>query len=57
MTRRSNSSPREQIEEAEKRLYQIAEGGRYGGGFQKFSDALKLAVDMAAKAYERDGHL
>jgi replicative DNA helicase len=52
-----DSSPREQIEEAEKRLYQIAEGGQYGGGFQKFSDALKTAVDMAAKAYERDGHL
>jgi replicative DNA helicase len=52
-----DSTPRDQIEEAEKRLYQIAEGGRYGGGFQRFSDALKLAVDMAAKAYERDGHL
>jgi replicative DNA helicase len=52
-----DSTPREQIEEAEKRLYQIAEGGRYGGGFQKFSEALKIAVDMAAKAYERDGHL
>jgi replicative DNA helicase len=52
-----DSSPRDQIEEAEKRLYQIAEGGQYGGGFQKFSDALKIAVDMAARAYERDGHL
>ena len=52
-----DSSPREQIEEAEKRLYQIADGGRYGGGFAKFSDALKLAIDMAARAYERDGHL
>ncbi len=51
------SSPREQIEEAEKRLYQIAENGRYEGGFQRFSDALKTAVDMAAKAYERDGGL
>ena len=52
-----DSTPRDQIEEAEKRLYQIAEGGKYGGGFLKFSDALKHAVDMAAKAYERDGHL
>ena len=52
-----DSSPREQIEEAEKRLYQIADGGKYGGGFQSFSDALKTAVDMAARAYERDGHL
>jgi replicative DNA helicase len=52
-----DASPREQIEEAEKRLYQIADGGRYGGGFQSFSEALKTAVDMAARAYERDGHL
>src|SRR5579863_7611923 len=52
-----DSSPREQIEEAERRLYQIAESGRYDGGFQRFSDALKIAVDMAAKAYERDGGL
>ena len=28
-----DSTPRDQIEEAEKRLYQIAEGGRFGGGF------------------------
>jgi replicative DNA helicase len=52
-----DSSPREQIEEVERRLYQIAEGGRYDGGFQRFSEALKLAVDMASKAYERDAHL
>jgi replicative DNA helicase len=52
-----DSSPREQIEEAERRLYQIAESGRYDGGFQRFSDALKIAVDMAARAYERDGNL
>jgi replicative DNA helicase len=52
-----DSTPREQIEDAERRLYQIAETGRYGGGFQRFSDALKVAVDMAARAYERDGHL
>jgi replicative DNA helicase len=52
-----DSTPRDQIEEAEKRLYQIADGGKYGGGFQSFSDALKTAVDLAARAYERDGHL
>ena len=52
-----DSSPRDQIEEAERRLYQIAETGRYDGGFQRFSDALKIAVDMAARAYEREGSL
>ena len=52
-----DSAPREQIEETERRLYQIAENGNYQGGFQRFSDSLKAAVDLAAKAYERDGHL
>src|SRR5215469_1181474 len=32
-----DSSPRDQIEEAERRLYGLAETGRYGGGFEKFS--------------------
>jgi replicative DNA helicase len=50
-------SPRAQIEEAERKLYAIAETGRYEGGFQRFSEALTTAVDMAAKAYERDGRL
>ncbi len=50
-------APRAQIEEAERRLYEIAEQGRYDGGFQSFSSALTHAVDLAAKAYERDGKL
>ena len=48
------ASPRMQIEEAERRLYEIAESGRYDGGFLRFSDALTIAIDMAAKAYQRD---
>ncbi len=52
-----SSSPRTQIEEAERKLYSIAEAGRYDGGFQRFSDTLAIAVDMAAKAWERDGRL
>src|ERR1700739_3273715 len=43
-------APREQIEDAERRLYELAEVGRYGGGFQKFETALTTAVDMAAPA-------
>jgi replicative DNA helicase len=50
-------APRDQIEEAERRLYDLAEIGRYGGGFQKFETALTTAVDMAARAYQRDGRL
>src|SRR6266498_4179058 len=50
-------APRAQIEDAERQLYELAEAGRYDGGFQKFSQALTVAVDMAAKAFQRDGKL
>jgi replicative DNA helicase len=50
-------APREQIEDAERRLYELAEIGRYGGGFQKFEAALTTALEMAAHAYQRDGKL
>src|SRR3954469_8286027 len=50
-------APRAQIEDAERQLYDLAESGRYDGGFQKFSQALTVAVDMAAKAFQRDGKL
>jgi len=50
-------APRAQIEEAERRLYELAETGRYGAGFQRFAQALTTAVDMAARAYQRDGKL
>ena len=49
--------PRNQIEEAERRLFELAETGRYDGGFQSFTDAVKIAVDMANAAFQRDGHL
>jgi replicative DNA helicase len=50
-------APRAQIEDAERRLFELAESGRYDGGFQRFSQALTVAVDMAAKAFQRDGKL
>ena len=50
-------APRAQIEDAERQLYSLAETGRYDGGFQRFADALTVAVDMAAKAFQRDGKL
>ena len=50
-------APRAQIEDAERRLYELAESGRYDGGFQRFAQALTIAVDMAAKAFQRDGKL
>ncbi len=50
-------SPRNQIEDAERRLYELAETGRYDGGFQLFSQSLTTAIDMAAHAFQRDGKL
>src|SRR5947209_14175235 len=50
-------APQTQIEDAERRLYEIAETGRYDSGFQRFASALTTAVDMAARAYQRDGRL
>jgi replicative DNA helicase len=50
-------APREQIEDAEKKLYEIAEAGRFGSGFQRFTQAVTRAVDMAANAYQREGRL
>lgn len=52
-----DSVPREQIQHAEKLLYEIAETGRYGGGFETFETALDSAIDRAAQAYESDGKL
>jgi replicative DNA helicase len=49
--------PREQIEDAERRLYELAETGRFNSGFQGFAEALKSAIDMAGAAYQRVGHL
>jgi replicative DNA helicase len=50
-------TPVKQIEEAEKSLFDLAERGRYDGGFQGFNEALTEAVRMAGEAYQRDGHL
>jgi replicative DNA helicase len=49
--------PRAQIEDAERRLYELAETGRYNSGFEGFAEALKAAIDMAGNAYKRSGHL
>jgi replicative DNA helicase len=49
--------PKEQIEEAETRLFSLAETGKYGQGFATFSSALTAAIEMANSAYQRDGGL
>jgi replicative DNA helicase len=52
-----DAPPETQIEAAESRLYDLADKGKYGSGFMSFGDATVEAVEMAAKAYERDGGL
>ena len=49
--------PQTQIEDTERRLFDLAENGRYDGGFQSFNDAVSQAIDMAGAAFERDGSL
>src|SRR5579863_5774207 len=40
------ATPSTHIEDAEKKLYEVAETGRYDNGFQDFARALKTAADM-----------
>ncbi len=47
----------EQIEQAELKLFNLAESGQTEGGPQKFSDVLANAVNMAEAAYKRDSHI
>jgi replicative DNA helicase len=51
------ATPSSHIEDAERKLYEVAETGRYDSGFQNFERALTKAVDMTAAAYKRDGKL
>ncbi|VAW15125.1 Replicative DNA helicase (DnaB) [hydrothermal vent metagenome] len=50
-------TPSSQIEAAERQLFDLAEKGRYDGGFQGFNTALRDAIAMAGEAYKRDGGL
>ncbi len=49
--------PQQQIEDAERRLFELAETGRYDGGFHDFGTAINEAIDLASLAYQRDGGL
>jgi replicative DNA helicase len=52
-----DAPPAVQIEDTEQKLYELAETGKYGSGFEPFTTALTDAIDMAANAYRRDGGL
>ncbi len=52
-----SSEPKEQIVEAEQKLYKLSEQGKTEGGFQSFLKAVTDAVNVANAAYQRDGGL
>ncbi|WP_349360874.1 replicative DNA helicase [Stappia sp.] len=49
--------PATQIDDAERRLFELAEKGRTDTGFLSFGDALSATIEMAAAAYQREGAL
>ncbi|MCA1296827.1 replicative DNA helicase [Stappia indica] len=49
--------PEAQIDDAERRLFELAEKGRSDAGFVSFGDALSATIEMAAAAYQREGAL
>lgn len=46
-----------QIEKAEQRLFDLATVGDMERGFIAFEDALKISIDMAEIAFQRDSHI
>ena len=52
-----DSEPKEQIIEAEQKLYALAEQGKTEQGFQSFLTAVTDAVKVANAAYQREGGL
>jgi replicative DNA helicase len=48
---------RGQIESAERKLYALAEAGTTSKGFVSFERAITQSLNMAAAAYEREGHV
>jgi replicative DNA helicase len=52
-----DAPPDEQIQEAETRLFSLAETGKYGQGFLSFETALTTAITVANSAFQRQGGL
>ncbi|WP_417684091.1 replicative DNA helicase [Roseibium sp.] len=49
--------PTQQIDDAERRLFELAETGKREGGFVTFGDALTQTIEMAHSAFNREGAL
>ncbi|MEQ9811613.1 MAG: replicative DNA helicase [Azospirillaceae bacterium] len=46
-----------QLQAAEERLYKLGEEGSHENGFRAFSDILRVTIETAGKALNRDSHL
>ncbi len=53
----ADKGPQDQIEEAEKALYNISESAKYGQGPIDFSESLRRTVELAEKAQARGGRI
>src|SRR5580658_216007 len=53
----TEKSSREQIAEAEKALYAVAESNKYGEGAMDFHEALRRTVEIAERAIARGGRI
>ncbi|WP_375653559.1 DnaB-like helicase C-terminal domain-containing protein, partial [Bartonella sp. MR110HLJHH] len=47
----------QQIETVENQLFELAEKGKYGGGFENFNTAITKALNMASAAKKRSSRL
>ena len=52
-----DSSAVEQIEQAEKRLYELSDKGDAGRGFVDFGEALNYSMDSIQRAYQNEGRI
>ncbi|GIR10135.1 MAG: hypothetical protein CM15mP21_3970 [Hyphomicrobiales bacterium] len=52
-----DENPASLIDKAEQSLYEIAEKGAHNSGFMPFEESLAGAIEMAERAYQREGHL
>lgn len=52
-----DSNAQDTIEEAEARLFGLAESGEVKGGFVTLRDSVLTAIEMAEKAYKTEGHV
>ena len=52
-----DSDAMEQIESAEKKLFELANQGEYQGGFVDFSEALTISLNNIEEAYQKEGKI